>query len=81
VKLVFSSILYLWLSADIAGTSVKQCEDRYNELVERVKRERTPQQLFSAQFITADCTKVGDEVCSYWRIWVKKLPVEMFGLM
>lgn len=43
---------------DIAETSVEQSETRYNEILERNKRERAASQLFDAQFITADCTKV-----------------------
>lgn len=39
--------------ADIAETSVNQCEKRYSEL-----RRRGSKQLFTAEFITADCTKV-----------------------
>jgi len=38
--------------ADIAETSVNQCEKRYSEL-----RRRGSKQLFTAEFITADCTK------------------------
>lgn len=44
--------------SDIAGTSVEQSENRYKEMVERGNNERFPQKLFTAQFITADCTKV-----------------------
>ncbi|KAK3085647.1 hypothetical protein FSP39_006590 [Pinctada imbricata] len=43
--------------ADIAGTSVEQCESRYNEILERNKRERYFTEMFTAEFITADCTK------------------------
>jgi len=42
--------------ADIAGTSVEQSEGRYNDMI---KRERYPDRIFKAEFITADCTKVG----------------------
>lgn len=37
--------------ADIAEVSVKQCQERYNDLQCRANK------LFSAEFITADCTK------------------------
>jgi mRNA (guanine-N7-)-methyltransferase len=44
--------------ADIAGTSVEQCEARYKEMLDRAKHERGGhQKTFTAQFITADCTK------------------------
>ena len=42
---------------DIAGTSVEQSEARYNDLVERSKHDRY-QQVFDAEFITADCSRV-----------------------
>jgi len=45
------------ICADIAGTSVEQCEVRYKEMQERSKHERGRQKNFTAQFITADCTK------------------------
>ncbi|KAK3576375.1 hypothetical protein CHS0354_018923 [Potamilus streckersoni] len=40
---------------DIAGTSVEQSEVRYKEML---NRERHKDQVFTAEFITADCTKV-----------------------
>lgn len=43
--------------ADIAEVSVKQCEVRYKEMIERSKGERNPTPPFTAEFITADCTK------------------------
>lgn len=46
------------ICADIADTSVKQCESRYNENLNRKKNERGGFPLFTAEFITADCTKV-----------------------
>jgi len=39
--------------ADIAETSVNQCEKRYEDL-----RRRGSKQLFTVEFITADCSKV-----------------------
>lgn len=43
--------------ADIAATSVEQCETRYKDMKERAQRERHNDEIFSAQFIAADCTK------------------------
>ncbi|XP_051925009.1 mRNA cap guanine-N7 methyltransferase [Hippocampus zosterae] len=40
--------------ADIAGVSVEQCRSRYEHMR---RRGRGDQGMFSAQFITADCTK------------------------
>lgn len=46
------------LFSDIAALSVEQCESRYKEMMERTKQERHQHELFTAEFITADCTKV-----------------------
>ncbi|XP_060081856.1 mRNA cap guanine-N7 methyltransferase-like [Ylistrum balloti] len=43
--------------ADIAATSVEQCQSRYQEMVDRGRNDRGPNRIFSAEFITADCTK------------------------
>ncbi|XP_033754796.1 mRNA cap guanine-N7 methyltransferase-like [Pecten maximus] len=43
--------------ADIAETSVEQCESRYQEMVDRGRNDRGPNRIFSAEFIAADCTK------------------------
>ena len=43
--------------SDIAATSVEQSESRYKDIIERSKYERF-QDIFEAEFITADCTKV-----------------------
>lgn len=43
--------------ADIAATSVEQCEARYKEMLERAKHERGLHKTFQAEFITADCSK------------------------
>lgn len=40
--------------ADIAGVSVEQCQSRYEDMK---KKSHANERLFSAQFITADCTK------------------------
>lgn len=44
--------------ADIAETSVQQCEKRYNDMWNRSQYERRQQKQFKAEFISADCTKV-----------------------
>ncbi|XP_074645129.1 mRNA cap guanine-N(7) methyltransferase-like [Tubulanus polymorphus] len=43
--------------ADIAETSVQQSEERYRDMGRRNEQERYPQKMFTAEFITADCTK------------------------
>nr|XP_046273181.1 mRNA cap guanine-N7 methyltransferase isoform X2 [Scatophagus argus]XP_046273182.1 mRNA cap guanine-N7 methyltransferase isoform X2 [Scatophagus argus] len=40
--------------ADIAGVSVDQCQSRYEDMK---KKSHANEKIFSAQFITADCTK------------------------
>ncbi|XP_061597716.1 mRNA cap guanine-N7 methyltransferase [Cololabis saira] len=40
--------------ADIAGVSVEQCQIRYDEMK---RKSRAHEKIFSAQFITADCSK------------------------
>ncbi|XP_070777873.1 mRNA cap guanine-N(7) methyltransferase [Enoplosus armatus] len=40
--------------ADIAGVSVEQCQSRYEDMK---KKSHVNENIFSAQFITADCTK------------------------
>lgn len=40
--------------ADIAGVSVEQCQSRYADMK---KKSHVNEKIFSAQFITADCTK------------------------
>lgn len=40
---------------DIASVSVEQCEQRYLDMRKKSHRQ---DRLFSAEFITADCTKV-----------------------
>jgi mRNA (guanine-N7-)-methyltransferase len=44
--------------ADIASISVEQCEARFKEMIERNKHERYPEKMFTAEFYSADCTKV-----------------------
>ncbi|XP_013411042.1 mRNA cap guanine-N7 methyltransferase [Lingula anatina] len=43
--------------ADIAQTSVEQCENRFKEMGERGRRERFSEPMYTAEFIAADCTK------------------------
>lgn len=45
----------LCLLSDIAAVSVEQCRSRYDDMN---RRSHMSERLFSAQFITADCTKV-----------------------
>ncbi|XP_060915843.1 mRNA cap guanine-N7 methyltransferase [Labrus mixtus] len=40
--------------ADLAGVSVEQCQSRYEDMK---KKSHFNEEIFSAQFITADCTK------------------------
>nr|XP_057927887.1 mRNA cap guanine-N7 methyltransferase [Doryrhamphus excisus] len=40
--------------ADIAGVSVEQCQSRYEDMR---RKSHASEKIFSAQFITADCTK------------------------
>ncbi|XP_015608861.1 mRNA cap guanine-N7 methyltransferase isoform X2 [Cephus cinctus] len=46
------------ICADIAELSVEQCQTRYNDLVGRNTSDRGFAPVFTAEFITADCTKV-----------------------
>jgi len=43
------------ICVDLAEVSIKQCKERFQEMKERDKRS---QELFSAEFYDADCTKV-----------------------
>ncbi|KAK0180457.1 hypothetical protein PV327_006096 [Microctonus hyperodae] len=46
------------ICADIADVSVKQCENRYKEIVSQSGNDRGFTPVFTAEFITADCAKV-----------------------
>lgn len=46
------------ICADIADVSVEQCKQRYEDIVKRNSYEANVASVFSAEFITADCTKV-----------------------
>lgn len=52
-----ADISYL-ICADIAATSLKHAEERYQEIKERHRRQRDPGRIFQAEFIAADCTRV-----------------------
>ncbi|XP_054169217.1 mRNA cap guanine-N7 methyltransferase-like, partial [Oppia nitens] len=43
--------------ADIAETSVKQCEERYNQMKDSSGNRNNNNNIFTAEFITADCTR------------------------
>ncbi|GAB6032566.1 hypothetical protein CHUAL_011457 [Chamberlinius hualienensis] len=52
--------------ADIAGTSISQCESRYLDLSFRRQRfEKGAKEVYTAEFITADCTKA--ELREYYK--------------
>lgn len=48
------------ICADIAEVSLDQCQQRYNEMTSRSSNERGFAPIYTAEFITGDCTKVGD---------------------
>jgi len=56
LKWKIGGIDYL-VCADIAETSVQQCEQRYKDMKHRSHSERRRHDAFEAEFITADCTK------------------------
>lgn len=43
---------------DLAETSVKQCQKRFEDIQDRMRRDRSFQRCFTAEFIPADCTKM-----------------------
>lgn len=47
------------LFSDIAAVSVEQCQSRYDDMR---RRSHGNERIFSAQFITADCTKVDPQL-------------------
>lgn len=49
---------YYFNSIDIASTSVEQSEVRFKDIVERNQNSKRREQLFDAEFITADVGKV-----------------------
>ncbi|XP_076243622.1 RNA guanine-7 methyltransferase [Calliopsis andreniformis] len=44
--------------ADLAEVSVEQCQQRYNDMLNRSSNDRGFAPIFTAEFITADCTRV-----------------------
>nr|CAD7403590.1 unnamed protein product [Timema cristinae] len=70
------SITHL-ICADLAETSVEQCQTRYNDLKGRSRHERAFAPVFSAEFITADCTKV---VCTHILVKSAKVLVWAAGI-
>ncbi|XP_076648565.1 RNA guanine-7 methyltransferase [Halictus rubicundus] len=46
------------ICADIAETSIEQCQHRYNDILNRSSNDRGFDPIFTAEFIAADCTKV-----------------------
>ncbi|XP_031838554.1 RNA guanine-7 methyltransferase [Nomia melanderi] len=44
--------------ADLAQTSIEQCQQRYNDMFNRNSNKRGFDPIFTAEFIAADCTKV-----------------------
>ncbi|XP_071959248.1 mRNA cap guanine-N(7) methyltransferase-like isoform X2 [Antedon mediterranea] len=49
---------------DIADVSVKQAQSRYQEMKEKAQNERYPQNVFRAEFYTADCSK--EQICELY---------------
>ena len=54
-KYIKSFVVKHVIFADIAQTSVQQCEERYNSAAKYQNRN-----MFSAEFIAVDCTKVSN---------------------
>lgn len=50
------------ICADIAQVSLEQCQQRYNDIVKRTSNDRDYTSIYTAEFITADCTKVEDNM-------------------
>ncbi|XP_032678279.1 mRNA cap guanine-N7 methyltransferase [Odontomachus brunneus] len=46
------------ICADIAEVSLEQCQQRYNDMTSRSSNDRGFAPIYTAEFITADCTKV-----------------------
>lgn len=54
------------ICADIAQVSLEQCQQRYNDMVNKKgSKDKGFAPIFSAEFITADCTKVEDTYCHF----------------
>lgn len=57
---------------DIADVSVKQCQQRYEDMKNRC---RDNEYIFSAEFVTADCSKVWNffqfvNLCLIFLVWL-----------
>lgn len=48
------------ICADIAEVSLEQCQQRYNDMTSKSSNDRGFAPIYTAEFITADCTKVED---------------------
>lgn len=46
------------ICADIARVSVEQCQSRYNDMLGRNNNDRGFAPVFTAEFLSYDCTKV-----------------------
>ncbi|KAF2903708.1 hypothetical protein ILUMI_02465 [Ignelater luminosus] len=46
------------ICADIASVSLDQCKSRYSDMQNRSGRDRNPGNIYSIEYIEADCTKV-----------------------
>lgn len=46
------------ICSDIAAVSLEQCKTRYNDMVNRSRRDRVPQKMFTIEYIAGDCTRV-----------------------
>lgn len=46
------------ICSDIAQVSLEQCQQRYNDMMNRTSNDRGFAPIYTAEFITADCTKV-----------------------
>lgn len=53
------------ICADLAEGTIRECQDRYNDMLNRNSAERRYSPIFSAEFITADCTKVFASIFSW----------------
>lgn len=46
------------ICTDLAEVTMQHCQDRYKEMLKRNSEEKRCFPIFTAEFITADCTKV-----------------------
>lgn len=45
------------ICSDIAAVSLEQCKARYNDMVNRSRRDRGSQKIYTIEYIAADCTR------------------------